>query len=451
VNLVQFLNILWARRNIILAAIAACFLTALAISQIVPPRYVGSARVMMEIVKPDPVTGELISGQVMRGYIATQQQLVKGYETAVRVVRQLGWATNPAFVNDYQSETGGRGVDIESWLAKRIIDSTEAKLVEGSNILEIDYKATDPEVARAVAGMIRTAYIESSVDDRRTSAQRTLAWYRDQTDRAKAALEAAEAERTKFAKENGIVLQPGNIDLETSKLQQLSSAAAAAQATPTFSAGPAIASPSAAQLDAINQQISQAANTLGPNHPTYQALLRQKSVIEAQVAREGAISGPRVVGGNAEGAFEAQKARVIAQSAELDKLAQMQRQIELRREEYLKYAQRASELRLESDIGETNLEPLGEPIAPDQPEFPNMPLIIFGSLALGAALGVLIALMVELLNRRVRSEADLETAVGAPVLAVVGVPAPAKPGIASALVARLRRRAANDQTDVEAA
>ena len=41
------------------------------------------------------------------------------------------------------------------------------------------------------------------------------------------------------------------------------------------------------------------------------------------------------------------------------------------------------------------------------PAFPNWPLIIFGSLGLGLALGMLAALITELLARRVRSAADL--------------------------------------------
>lgn len=447
-NLVQFFGILWARRTIILASIAGCFLTAMLVSQFLPPRYVGSARVMLQLVKPDPVTGELIAGQVIRSYIATQQQLIRDYEIAGQVVERLGWMNNPEFTAQYQDETGGRGTDLRSWLAKRIIQGTDAKLVEGSNILEITYKSSDPEAARRTVDLIRTAYIESSIDARREKAQRDADWYRDQSNRARTLLEGAEAERTKFAKDNGIVLQPGNVDLETSKLQQLAGAAAAAQATPAFTAPAAIASTgSAAQLDQINQQLSQAANTLGPNHPVYQALQRQRQVVEAQVAREQALSRPVTIGGgNPEGAFQAQKAKVIAKSAELDKLAQMQRQIDLRRDQYLRYAQRASELGLEADIGETNLAPMGEALAPDDPEFPNMPLIMFGSLALGGALGVLIALMVELLNRRVRSPSDLEIAVDAPVLAIIGkAPAAGDSGtMLDGVLSRFRRKRRQD-------
>jgi capsular polysaccharide biosynthesis protein len=47
---------------------------------------------------------------------------------------------------------------------------------------------------------------------------------------------------------------------------------------------------------------------------------------------------------------------------------------------------------------------------------------MFGSLGLGLALGLLIALLVELMNRRVRGPEDLQTLMDAPLLAVVSTP-----------------------------
>ena len=46
-------------------------------------------------------------------------------------------------------------------------------------------------------------------------------------------------------------------------------------------------------------------------------------------------------------------------------------------------------------------------------------VIIGGSLGLGLVFGLLIALLVELLDRRVRSPEDLTAALGLPVLAVL--------------------------------
>jgi capsular polysaccharide biosynthesis protein len=77
-----------------------------------------------------------------------------------------------------------------------------------------------------------------------------------------------------------------------------------------------------------------------------------------------------------------------------------------------------------AQAGDTNMEPLGNTNLPDQPVWPNKPLVMASSIGLGLVLGILLALAVELFARRVRSEDDLEFATGAPVLAVVGQPRP---------------------------
>jgi polysaccharide biosynthesis transport protein len=61
---------------------------------------------------------------------------------------------------------------------------------------------------------------------------------------------------------------------------------------------------------------------------------------------------------------------------------------------------------------------LGSAVAPANPVFPNWPLILFGSIALGLGLGVLVALITELLSRRVRGVEDL-AATGVPVIAIL--------------------------------
>jgi polysaccharide biosynthesis transport protein len=65
---------------------------------------------------------------------------------------------------------------------------------------------------------------------------------------------------------------------------------------------------------------------------------------------------------------------------------------------------------------------------------------MIGSLALGGFLGVLLALLVELLARRVRSDEDLEFAAGVPVLAIVG--AERKIGIGQQLINLIDRKGA---------
>lgn len=418
-SLVQFLRMLYARRMIVLATLLSCVITATLTAFILPPRYEAQARLMLDVLKPDPVTGQVMSNNFMRAYTVTQIEMIKGTAVAGRVVDQLGWAEDPNMLARYEKENTDPGADARLWLARQVSDNIKADVMEGSNILQITYDGPSAEAAKQMTDLIRAAYKEEALEAKRKSAGEDAEWFRIQSAKAKKALEIAEAERTAFAKANNIVLQPGNVDLESAKLATLSQQSAAAVATPTITGGAGI-NPAQTQLETINQQLAQAAATLGPNHPTYQALERQKKLYESFAAKAG---GPAAVGGGAaaiESAYERQRARVVGDRDKVDQLQRMENDVALKRDQYLKAAQRFADLRLEADTTNAQITDMGPTTSSTTPSFPKRPLIIGSAMASGLGLGILLALLVELLNRRVRSEDDLNGAAGAPVFATVG-------------------------------
>lgn len=412
-SLSQFLRILMARKSIILATLLACFLAATVTVQLLPARYESTNRVLIDMTKASVFGDTPLTNAAMSSYIATQLKLIKDVQTAGLVVDALGWAADPN--NQAAFDAAGRpGGDIRDWLAQRIVDGTEANFVEASSIIEIAYRGTDPVSAQGIAQAVREAFLKLNRDQRVSASQRSAASYEEQARRALVETQRAEEARTQFAKANGIVVQPGNVDLENAKLSALSSATAA-PTPPTMSPGSA-ANPAIAQ---VKQQIAQAQQTLGPNHPTFQALQRQLAALEQSQG-----SAPTMIGGTSradiEAAYQTQKARVLAQADKIDRLSQMQADIAVKRDQYQKLQSKAEEMKGMALAGDTPMEPLGNTNLPDEPVWPNKPLVIAGSIALGLVLGILLALLVELLARRVRSEDDLEFATGAPVLAVVG-------------------------------
>lgn len=442
-SLIQFLRILWARRAILLAALLACFLAAVATMLIVPKRYQAQTRVMLDLIKPDPVTGQLMGNQFVRAYIKTQAELIKDDQVAGKVVDQLGWANDPAIAARFQHE-GSDGEDVRHWLAKQISDNTESELLDSSNILEIRYTSNSPEAARQIVDMIRDAYMQTNLEYRQQAAGKTADWYRGQTGKAETLLKNAEAERSRFAREHGIVLQADDTDIESSRLSALSSQSVAQVAAPAMPVMTGGANPMAAQLAAIDQQIAQAATTLGPNHPVFQSLQRQREIIAQQAAQGGGRMVMRG-GGDVNAAYEAQKAKVLSQRPELDQLAQLTRDVLVKRAQYLSTAQRQGELRLQAEVGESGITPMGNAVTPRDPSFPNIPLIAAGSIGLGAALGILLSLIVEMLGRRLRSHDDLEFAVKAPVLAIVS--RRQAPGRVRRFFLRLLDRASAERAD----
>lgn len=415
-SLIQFLRILAARKAVILATLLACFFAATVTVFLLPPRYEAHNRVRIDITKPDPLTGQM-SQQMMSAYLGTQLRMITDVQTAGVVVDDLGWATDPA--NQAAFEAAGRpGGDIRDWLAQRIVDNTEAKFDSG-NIINITYRGTDPAGTQGIAQAIREAFLKLNREQRTATAQRSAATFQEQAQRALTAVASAEQARNEFAKANGIVYQSGVTDIESAKLSALTSAST----LPT--PGQVVAAQQVdPRVEMLKQQIAQAEQTLGPNHPTLQALKRQLTVAQSMPTGRGST----VIGGTTraqiESAYQEQKARVMAQADKMDRLGQMDSDITVKRDQYQKLAAKAGEMKSIALAGDTNMEPLGNTNLPDAPVWPNKPAIIAGAIGLGLVLGILLALMVELFARRVRSEDDLEYATGAPVLAVVGQPRP---------------------------
>ena len=413
-SFIQFFRILWARRWIVVAATVSCFVAAVAIGSLLPTRYTATSRVLLDIVKPDPVTGQVMNTMFARTYFTTQAELIKDYRVAGRVVDNLGWSSSPDLLAQYNGRAPGDNRDFRRWLAQIVMDGTQVKMIEGSNILEISYTGNNPQSAAAVADAVRDAYNEETLAFKRQSAADTATWLDQQVVKTRDSLIATEARKANYERQNNIVLGDDATDIESARLRALASA----PDMPNIALSSAAASASKMQLAQMDARIASAAETLGPNHPDLQDLRRQRDAIAAAAAAEqraapGGPSGPSLAG-----QVQAQQARVLNQRDKVEQLRRMQADAAVLRDQYARTAQKAAEAHQQADSNDTGLTFMGSAVTPTDPVFPNWPLILFGSLGMGLVLGIMVALITELLSRRVRGVEDL-TMLDAPVIAVL--------------------------------
>ena len=422
-SLVQFFRILIARRWMIATALAASLVGAFLIIVIFPPRYVATSRVMLELLKPDPVTGAVMGNGTVRAYVQTQTELIRDYNVASRAVDLLGWTNDPGLVERFGGDPGVA----RHRLAELLIANTDAEVLAQSNILEIKYTSTSAEAAKGVADAIRHAYIDVSLAFKQNSARENAAWFDNEAAKARRQLAIAQETKSTFEREHGLVMQADKTDVDSARLAALSGqmqvGTAVAPVTP-------VTSPSAAEVARLDAQIAALRKTLGDNNPSLRLLEQQRSALAQQAAQEKAAAGSasaaavRVANENsaaAQRALQNQKAKVLANRESLTKLTQLQDDVDLLRDRYNKASARAGELRMQGNVADSGITPLGNAISPEKPSFPNIPLILGAASGFGIFLGVFAALLVELLNRRVRLSRDLEDAVeGVPLLAVIG-------------------------------
>lgn len=425
----QFFIILWARRAFMFVTAGGALLSALAVAFLLPARYEATSRVMLNFIKPDPVTGEVISSNFARTYSKTQTELIRDYRVAGQVVDRLGLSGDPKLQAQFAALPVDRRGDFRRWLADSIIARTSADLVMGTNILEISYRSTNAEIARVVADALRDAYVDSSLAIRREEARRTADWFERQAAEIRANLAEAETAKAAYEKAHDIVLQEDNVDIDSVRLAALAGAGAQAAAP----AVPALvsASPAAAQLAQIDAAIAQAAERLGPNHPQMQTLREQRRILAAQAGRDmAAVHSARAAAARAAGlsaagvaqAVAAQRQKVIGQRDKVAELRKLKDEVDLQRARLARINERVGDLRQEAEAGQTGLTLLGNAVAPASPYFPNRPLILLGSVGLGLALGALAGLLFELLARRVRSQWDVVKGFDVPLLGVMPGP-----------------------------
>ncbi|MBA4748765.1 MAG: chain length determinant protein [Sphingopyxis sp.] len=425
-NISQFLRILWVRRTITLVALMASVLAGIAVVMLVPKQYEATSRVLLEIIRPDPVTGEVMSSAFARAYTSTQVELIQDYRVAGRTVEKLGWEGVPILAENY--DQSGSDQPFRRWLASLIIENTNARLIEGSNILEISYTGQSPEAAAAVANALREAYEEQTIAFKRQGARTNARWFAEQTTALKTRLATAEQRKAEFEKANDIVLQDDNLDTDTARLGALAQSAAP---PPLVTSAPVVQlsgpGPAQLQLAQIEAALATASRTLGANHPDYLALRQQRDQAAAAAAEERSIAAanarnaaarPTITGPSVGAQFNAQRQKVLAQRGKLAEARQLQSEVRVLREQLNETQIKAAKAEQEAQSVDAGLTLLGSAAPPDEVSFPKPIPVLAGAVVLGVLLGLMMSLLFEFLNRRVRGPSDLAIH-GVPLIGVI--------------------------------
>ncbi|MBP6030353.1 MAG: hypothetical protein KA533_02880 [Sphingobium sp.] len=415
-SFLQFFRILWARRALILLSVIGCVAAASLVVALARPRYQASTRIELDLLKPDPVTGLSVGGRQTGDYVKTQVELIQDYKVASRAVDVLGWENSPKMAAAYARRQPGDKRDFHRWLAQPVMDNTNVMWVSGTSILNIMYTSSTPDTAAKLADTVRDAYIDQVLATKREYARKNANWYRKQAEDTYRKLKIAVDRLTTFEKANGIILQDDASDPEMAKLKMLAQAAPAAQA-----AAGAFIAPSTIQVASLESQIASQAKVLGPNHPDLQTLRSQLAAAQAAVSRETAMarSGIAPGGPSASSMLSAQTQKVLAQRGKVSEAQRMAADVQILRSQYDKALGKAADYEQQAQTTESGVRVMASAVAPRAPDYPNSPLIIGGALAISFALGTLTALIIELLNRRVRSAEDLANS-GLPVVGTMG-------------------------------
>lgn len=438
----QFLLILKARYKLALLVLISTVVLTVTVSLLMSKQYTASAALVVDVKSPDPVSGLMLQGMMAPGYMATQIDIINSDRVAKAVVRLLRLDESAAIRQQWQADAQGKG-QLSDWLASLLQQKLDVKPARESNVININYSGTDPDFAAAVANAFSQAYIDVNLDLRLAPARQYAAFFDEQTKAAREKLELAQRAMSTYQQENGITSADEKMDFETARLNETSSQLTGVQGQTTDSqskrqnvkadtVAEVMQSPLINGLKAdiarLEAKLAESNVNLGRNHPQTQRSESELATLKNQLDAEtrkisSSIETTYQVGKQRErqlqGALANQKSRVLVLNKQRDQLNVMRRDIESAQRTFEMLSQRASQTNIESRANQTNISVLNAAVAPTDPSKPRVLLNALVSVILGALLGIGMALLMELSNRRVRSVEDLYEALKIPFLGSV--------------------------------
>jgi chain length determinant protein EpsF len=386
----------------------------------------------------------LYAGMASPGYMATQVDVIQSERVALRVVRNLKLADNPQVRQQWLEATDGKGT-VENWLVDLFQRQMDVKPSRESSVITVSYRAQEPQFAAALANAFVQAYLQTALELRVDPAKQYSSFFDSRAKEARDTLERAQSKLSAFQKENGIIASDERLDVENARLNELSSQAVMLQALAseagsrqTQARGESadkmqevlnnpLISGLKADLSRAEARLQELQSRLGDNHPqvveTKANIAALRSKVDAEIKRvsggvgvSNTITRQRVA--DVRSSLEAQRNKVLRLKAVRDEGAVLMRDVESAQRAFELVMQRFNQTTLESQNTQSNIPPLTAATAPLEPSSPKIVLNSLLSVFLGVLLAVGITLLLELMDRRVRSVEDIGAALG---LAVIGV------------------------------
>lgn len=450
--------------------IIGCFLGALVVGAtltlLMTPIYTAQATLQIDREAARIIDSEDVAPRenMMQGeeFFQTQYGLLRSRSLAERVIESLGLASSNATLEAIgveAPEAGGTASNQASLRRVAVLKALQENLavspVRGSRLVAVGYDNPNPVVAARIANGFAENFIQSNLDRKFESSAYARSFLEERISQTKERLESAERQLVAYAANQQII-----------NVGEPSEGAASGGATESLTSNNLVALNSAlartrAERVAAEERWRSAGTadlmTLPEvlQNPTIQRLTEQRALLDAEYQQKLSIYQPnypemlqlkarideadgqiRTIAGNIRSSIQSQyeiaanqerslQAQVNGLTGEVldlrDRSIQyniLQRELDTTRTLYEALLQRYKEVGVTGGVTANNISIVDLATPPREPSKPSMLLNMVLAAMLGLGLGVLAALVREVLDETLATPDDVEKKLGVPVLGV---------------------------------
>lgn len=467
--LLQYWNILWRRRIVVIGAVGLSLLAGAIATGMATPIYTAVTKIEISreqarVTNVEGLESER-AGQAQEFY-STQYELLRSRTLAERVVRKLGLARSNEFFALHGIDVGGDGatgaqVGLSPAEAKNreqravalLQGNVDVQPLRGSALVTIGYSNPDPVWSAKIANTWASEFIQNSLDRRFASTAEARAFLEKRLEDLRQRLDQSEQQLVNYAVSRNIISvkeaqgEGGNnqtiqtltgADLEALN-QQLAAAtvdrikaqsnmsALAKRRDNMQSVDNAAIGRLRERRAQLNGELAALLVTFERDYPPAQAIQEQIDSIERAISVE-----QNRVSSATTGEFEAARQRESELRSKVDTLIDkltteerngiqygiLKREVDTNRQLYEALLQRYKEIGI-AGVGANNVSIVDTAVPPGAPSSPN--LLINLILATIAGLGVagILVLVLENIDQGIRDPAVVEQKLGVPLLGVI--------------------------------
>jgi polysaccharide biosynthesis transport protein len=464
IDLARYWRILLKHRWLILASIVGALAIGLAITLLMTPIYQADTtlkidREVARIVDVEGVEAGEQSGATDE-FFQTQYGLLKSRTLTMNVVDRLGLATNDTFFETMGVTPPARAADGSVTERRRAaIGIVQRNLgvnpIRGSRLVKVSFSSPNPQLAANIANAIAEEYIATNLNRRYESSDYARQFLEGKLADAKAKLEASEQAAADYAKQERLInVAPVTADAKTSSTQSLAVTSLVAlnsalstargeriraeerwrqsQGAAVVSLPEVIGNPTVQELAQtkakLESEYQDKRNIFKPDFPEMVALRARIDEMDRQIQREmqniqASLKINYDIARRQEASFEQQVQQL--QGATLDvgqrsiRYGILERESDTNRTLYDGLLQRYKEIGVAGGVSTNNVSIVDRaepPAGPSKPK-PLLNMLLAGFVGLG--IGIVLALMLELLDEFVSSPEDMEGKLGIALLGSV--------------------------------